>query len=192
MLFTADWDGPEGPVRGRPLVARIAPTGHTVFLDPDFVGQARVMRAMAEHAAAPLPPVLGIEEDGALLGAPFVVMDRIDGVVPTDNPPFAAGGWLADAAPQDQERLWWSGIEAMAAVHRTDWGALGLGFLRPARPGGDRDRAGALVLPGLPGLGHRGPAQSGGRRRRWPGSGPTGRRSGAEGPCCGATAGWAT
>jgi len=134
VLFAADWDGPDGPVRDRLLVARIAPTGHTVFLDPDFVGQARVMRALADHAEAPLPGVLGIEEDVSLLGAPFVIMDRVDGVVPADNPPFAAGGWLADAAPEDQERLWWSGIEAMAAVHRTDWQALGLDFLdRPAR-----------------------------------------------------------
>jgi aminoglycoside phosphotransferase (APT) family kinase protein len=129
ILFNATWDEPGAPAVDHRLVARIAPTGYTVFLDPDFVGQCRVMRAVAEHTDVPMPSVLGIQEDDSLLGAPFAVMECIDGQIPTDNPPYASGGWLMDAAPEEQEQLWWSGLEAMAKVHATDWKSLGLGFL---------------------------------------------------------------
>ena len=135
ILFDASWDFPGARATEHRLVARIAPTGYTVFLDPDFIGQCRVMRTVAEQTDVPMPSVLGIEEDAGLLGAPFAVMQCIDGQIPTDNPPYASGGWLMDAPPADQERLWWSGLEAMAKVHATDWKALGLGFLDDSRRG---------------------------------------------------------
>jgi len=144
ILFTAAWTDAVGAPVEQGLVARVAPTGYTVFLDPDFVGQCRVMRAVAEHTDVPMPPVVGIEEDVTLLGAPFTVMRRVAGSVPTDVPPYAAEGWLAEATPAQQERVWWSGIEAMAAVHTTDWEGLGLHFLGdqlPGRPGIDQQLA---------------------------------------------------
>jgi len=144
ILFTASWTDADDLPAEQALVARVAPTGYTVFLDPDFLGECRVMRAVAERTTVPMPLVLGIEEDTALLGAPFTVMRRVDGTVPTDVPPYAAEGWLAEATPAQQERVWWSGIEAMAAVHTTDWRALGLDFLGdrlPGRPGIDQQLA---------------------------------------------------
>jgi len=135
ILFDATWDEPGVAATDHRLVARVAPTGYTVFLDPDFVGQCRVMRTVAEQTDVPMPSVLGIEEDTSLLGAPFAVMECIDGEVPTDNPPYASGGWLMEATPAEQERLWWSGLDAMAKVHATDWQALGLGFLDNSRRG---------------------------------------------------------
>lgn len=135
ILFDASWDEAGVAATEHRLVARIAPTGYTVFLDPDFVGQCRVMRTVAEQTDVPMPSVLGIEEDATLLGAPFAVMQCIDGQIPTDNPPYASGGWLMDSPPEDQERLWWSGLEAMAKVHSADWKSLGLGFLDDTRRG---------------------------------------------------------
>jgi aminoglycoside phosphotransferase (APT) family kinase protein len=135
ILFDASWDEAKAAATQHRLVARIAPTGYTVFLDPDFVGQCRVMRTVAEQTDVPMPSVLGIEEDATLLGAPFAVMQCIDGQIPTDTPPYASGGWLMDSPPEDQERLWWSGLEAMAKVHATDWKSLGLGFLDDSRRG---------------------------------------------------------
>ncbi len=142
IMFDASWRDAGGSGFDNRLVARVAPTGHTVFLEPDFAAQCRVLSAVAGSGAVPLPRLIGTEEDTSLLGAPFLVMERVEGLIPTDNPPFAAGGWVVDAAPADQERMWWSGIEAMAAVHRLDWQALGLGFLddgRWGRAGIDRE-----------------------------------------------------
>ena len=48
---------------------------------------------------------------------------------------------MLEATPAEQERMWWSGLEAMARVHRADWRRLGLHWLdRPGRgrPGLDQ------------------------------------------------------
>jgi aminoglycoside phosphotransferase (APT) family kinase protein len=61
-------------------------------------------------------------------------MDHVDGKVPADNLPYTMDGWVLDATPEQQATMWWSGIEALAQVHRTDWHRLGLHWLTdPAR-----------------------------------------------------------
>ncbi len=61
-------------------------------------------------------------------------MEHVEGLVPPDNIPYTMEGWVIEATPEEQERLWWSGIDALAAVHKTDWRAAGLDWLdMPAR-----------------------------------------------------------
>jgi aminoglycoside phosphotransferase (APT) family kinase protein len=117
------------------LVVRVAPTTHLLFLDADFSTQYRVMRTLADGASGiPLPTLGFYEEDPQYLGVPFFTMDHVEGQVPADNLPYTMEGWVIDATPEQQGTLWWSGIEALAAVHRTDWRVLGLDWLGdPAR-----------------------------------------------------------
>ena len=130
ILFDGSWPeaGGREPVVHR-LVARIAPQAYRVFLEANFESQFRVMRALAEHTDVPVPQMLWFEADPEWFGSPFWIMARVDGLVPGDSPPYAAEGWLRDASPEQQAQIWWSGIDAMAAVHRVDWRALDLGFL---------------------------------------------------------------
>jgi aminoglycoside phosphotransferase (APT) family kinase protein len=105
----------------RRLVVRVAPTKHLLFMDAEFSTQYRVMRALADGGAGvPLPPLGRYEEDPSYL---------VEGLVPADNMPYTLEGWVIEASPAEQERMWWSGIEAMAAVHRADWRRLGLDWL---------------------------------------------------------------
>ena len=103
------------------------------------------MKTLADGGAGvALPPLGWYEEDDQWLGVPFFTMDHVDGLVPPDNLPYTMEGWVVDAAPDQQERMWWSGLEAMAAVHRTDWRALGLDWLGDpgrGRPGLDQQLA---------------------------------------------------
>jgi aminoglycoside phosphotransferase (APT) family kinase protein len=117
------------------LVVRVAPTKHLLFMDAQFDTQYRVMRALADGGAGiPLPRLGWYEEDPQYLGVPFFTMEHVEGLVPSDNIPYTLEGWVIEATPAEQERMWWSGVEAMASVHRTDWRALGLDWLdRPAR-----------------------------------------------------------
>ena len=141
----------------RRLVVRVAPTKHLLFLDAEFSTQYRAMRALADGGSAvPLPTLGSYEEDPQYLGVPFFTMDHVEGLVPSDNIPYTLEGWVIEATPEQQERMWWSGIDALAAVHRTDWRALGLEWLGEPRPGQARARAAAVLLPGLPRLGHQG------------------------------------
>jgi len=117
------------------LVVRVAPTKHLLFLDAEFSTQYRAMRALADGGSAvPLPRLGWYEDDPRYFGVPFFSMDHIEGLVPSDNIPYTMEGWVIEATPEQQERMWWSGIDALAAVHRTDWRALDLDWLgKPAR-----------------------------------------------------------
>jgi len=79
------------------------------------------MRAIAAHSSVKVPHIDFAESDPAILGAPFFLMDRIDGRVPSDFPSYHAQGWLADLPTAERTRLWWNGIAEMARLHRIDW-----------------------------------------------------------------------
>ena len=128
LMFDLHWTATAGAHREH-LVARFKPSGFTVFPTYDIARQFHVMRILGEHTTVPVPRMRWLEEDEVPLGAPFYVMDRVEGRVPTDNPPYHLGGWLQDLTPEEREALWWSGLDAMARVHRIEWRALGLAFL---------------------------------------------------------------
>jgi aminoglycoside phosphotransferase (APT) family kinase protein len=131
LMFDARWSEAGSPVE-RPLVARLKPGGMTVFPTYDIAKQFHIQRRLA-GTDVPVVPMYWLEEDASFLGAPFYVMGRIEGRIPTDQPPYHAGGWVCDLAPAQRETLWWSGIENLARIQRLDWRALGLDFLE--RPG---------------------------------------------------------
>ncbi|MDJ0789785.1 MAG: phosphotransferase family protein [Myxococcota bacterium] len=134
LMFEARIDG---GARVENLVARIEPTGFNVFPSYDVSVQFRVMQALAA-TEVPVPRMRWLETDASVLGSTFYVMDRLDGRVPSDSPPYHVGGWLHDElAPADRERLWWNGLDAMCAIHRQDWRALGLEWLDEPERGPD-------------------------------------------------------
>jgi len=128
-----------GRTTERRLVVRVAPTKHFLFLDADFSAQYRVMRTLADgRTGIPLPTLGWYEEDPSYLGVPFFTMDHVEGKVPADNLPYTMEGWVLEGTPEQQATMWWSGIEALATVHRTDWRGLGMDWLHDperGRPG---------------------------------------------------------
>ncbi|MFN7952658.1 MAG: phosphotransferase [bacterium] len=119
-----------------PLVLRAQPTEHLVFPDYDLSVQRRVLEALA-GSPVHVPEVRWSSEDVALLGTPFYVMRRVAGVVPSDVPPYHAAGLLREASPERRAAMWWAGIDELAAIHRLDPDALGLGFLEKRERAGD-------------------------------------------------------
>ena len=97
LLFTIQpSDGP-----AERLVARLAPLASQqfpVFPEYDLELQRRVMQTVAAHTAVPVPEVLTHEADDSWLGSPFLLMRRVDGVVPSDIPPYTMAGWLFEQA----------------------------------------------------------------------------------------------
>ncbi len=83
LLFTATWPSADGPVT-RELVARMSPDmeDYPVFPAYDLDLQARCMRLVGERTAVPVPEVLWLEPTSEPLGAPFLVMGRIEGAAP--------------------------------------------------------------------------------------------------------------
>lgn len=91
----------------RTLVARVAPsdTAYPVFPSYDLAMQYDVMAGVAAHSDVPVPHMVGMEPTGSLIGSPFLVMEKVDGRAPLDNPPYVFGGWLLDATPEERARL---------------------------------------------------------------------------------------
>jgi aminoglycoside phosphotransferase (APT) family kinase protein len=141
LIFEASWTR-DGLEETRGLVARVEPTSHSVFFEQDVGIELRVMRAL-DGTGVLVPRIHWYEEDASWLGARFFVMDRVDGVIPPDNPPYTFGGWLLESTLEQQAQVWWTGFEAMAAVHRLDPDSLGLDFLlrHDGVPGADSEMA---------------------------------------------------
>ncbi|MGH7822685.1 MAG: phosphotransferase, partial [Candidatus Binatia bacterium] len=98
LLFDARWSE-DGIERSQGFVARIKATGFQVFPEYDIGRQYRVLEALGP-TDVPVPHVYGFEPDERLLGAPFFVMERIDGEIPPDAPTYHMAGWLTEASPE--------------------------------------------------------------------------------------------
>lgn len=118
LLFDASWQGDGAEVR-RGLVVRVPPdtSAYPVFPSYDLQRQFDVISAVAAHTDVPVPALHWHETSPDALGAPFLVMDRIAGRIPTDNPPYVFGGWLLEAAPADQRALQDGVVEILARIH---------------------------------------------------------------------------
>lgn len=135
VLFTVRWDGAE-----RPLVARVEPSTDDlpVFPSYDLGLQRRIMELVATETDAPVPvPVFG-SDDPAIVGAPFFVMDRIEGRVPPDVLPytFPGDGWMLTASAEDHDRLERSTTRTIATIHEITPATHDLAFLEHDEPGG--------------------------------------------------------
>ena len=120
LLFDVIYER-EGDTHREGLVARLEPSEYVMFPSYDVALQARVMRQL-EPTAVPVPRVRWLEEDPALLGVPFYVMERVEGRIPSDNPPMHDEGWIVDDLSEGERKaLWWNGFEAMCQVHGVSW-----------------------------------------------------------------------
>lgn len=128
MLFNASWQQ-DGQSHSRAMVARVQPAGEGVFPSYDLEKEVKVLRALGAEAVVPVPEVYFYASDCSIFGAPFMVMQHIDGRIPSDDPPFTAGGWVLDLTAAERQRMWEKTIEALAGIHSADWKQLGLDFL---------------------------------------------------------------
>ena len=135
--FTLRWQE-GGHDRTEQLLFRAAGTSDPVYPDPKLERQFRVMQCL-RSTNVPVPTVYWMEQDAGVLGVPFYIMAKVDGVVPSEYPPYHSFGVCYDATPEQRARMWWGTLTAMADIHRLDWRRLGLSFLGEPPPG-----AGAL------------------------------------------------
>lgn len=116
LLF--DIEHPEPPVRACALRLAADPEAYTVFPVYDMPRQYRTMRLVAERTALPVPRVLWLEEDPGPLGAPFFVMERIEGRVPPDVMPYTyEGNWLHAATDTERAHVEEATVRLLAALH---------------------------------------------------------------------------
>jgi aminoglycoside phosphotransferase (APT) family kinase protein len=129
LLCDAAWREAGAP-RRESLVVRVQPTGYQVFPEYDMARQFETMRLLGP-TDVPVPRVLWLEtQDDSVFGAPFYVMAKVEGRVPTDQPPYHTGGWMTEISPAERRAIFLGGFEMMARIHQLDLDATGFGFLR--------------------------------------------------------------
>jgi aminoglycoside phosphotransferase (APT) family kinase protein len=103
----------------RPPRPPLPPSAH------DVLREARLLRAI-EPTAARTPKVLATCDDDSVIGAPFYVMERVEGDVITSRVPAA----LDDEAAR--RRIGEELVDALVEVHSVPWESCGLqGFGKP-------------------------------------------------------------
>jgi aminoglycoside phosphotransferase (APT) family kinase protein len=110
---------------GEELVLRRPPRGPLPPSAHDVLREARVLSALA--ARARVPAVLGVCDDPSVIGAPFYLMQKLDGHVVTRELPRELD------TPEDRRRIGEELVDALVEVHAVDWRAAGLeGFGKPS------------------------------------------------------------
>ena len=102
------------------LVLRRQAVGTTIFRDPDVLREAQVLQGLAA-AGVRVPNVRWSEPDPTVLGAPFMVMERVEGRVPLGKPSIHTVGWLPTLTRAERERLWSSALDVLISVHAVPW-----------------------------------------------------------------------
>jgi aminoglycoside phosphotransferase (APT) family kinase protein len=115
VFAEVEWSTDHGPERAS-LVVRMAPPAVGTFPHYDLVPQEQAQRAAAAVGVPVADPQ--VETDTRWLGAPFMVMPRVEGhiigaVAHLDR-------WLTGLGPDDQGRVHDNFVATLAAVHRAD------------------------------------------------------------------------
>ncbi len=109
-----------GVVLRRPPRGPLPPSAH------DVLREARLLLAL-ERTPVRVPRVLAVCQDPDIVGAPFYLMERVDGEVITDSMPPALDN------PEERGRIADQLIDTLVELHAVDWAAVGLeGFGKPS------------------------------------------------------------
>ncbi len=137
QIFTARYRR-DGTARTEKFVLRRETPDPAVYprqapgFDVEIDIQYRVMAALRAHSSVPLAGLVGYEHDASLLGAPFFVMEFVDGVVPIENPLYTTEGFFVDASPEQRRTMVVNGLRTLSQIHAVDVQKAGLAWLVPS------------------------------------------------------------
>lgn len=134
-LFNIRWEE-SGKGQSKGVVLRAAPRSEKVFPEYEIGHQFRIMQILAD-TNVPVATMLWLEEDPSVIGAPFFVMEKLEGDVPQDYPSYHGSGMYYEATPEQRAKMWWGSLEAMVNIHKLDWRKMGFDFLGVPRDNAD-------------------------------------------------------
>jgi aminoglycoside phosphotransferase (APT) family kinase protein len=127
-------------VDGERLVIRLAPrpdARFTTFRSCDLERERQVIELVRGRSDVPVPEVVHVETSTEHFGVPFLVTRAVEGVVPSDNPPYLLdpSGWFLQGTPDQWARFERSTIEVLVRLHHIAEPSDDLGFLELDAPG---------------------------------------------------------
>ncbi len=128
-LFDLSWNDDVDHHLG--LCVRIDPGDTLLRTESDLAQQFRVLECL-DPTPLPSPHPYWYEDDPGVLGAPFLIMERVDGTCPS---PWSREGKAFYAAAAARGIISRSFTETLATLHTLDWEGAGLSFLGVPSPG---------------------------------------------------------
>jgi aminoglycoside phosphotransferase (APT) family kinase protein len=108
---------------GRAWALRRPPTGHILPTAHDMGREHRIIHALSSHTDVPVATPIGLCTDESVNGAPFYVMDFVDGLILRDEA-------TARRLTPEQRRLAGEDlVDVLVRIHAADVDAVGLGDL---------------------------------------------------------------
>jgi aminoglycoside phosphotransferase (APT) family kinase protein len=118
LLFDAQWQE-NGITKTQTMVGRLQAQGEKLaFPAYDLPLQYAAMEMLGKVPGIPVPTLVAQEPTGSVLGMPFYIMQKTDGIIPPDIPPYHMDGWIVASTPLEREHLWWSSMEMMVRLHQ--------------------------------------------------------------------------
>jgi len=134
FFIDAQWSERECARQAR-FVLRRRSAGHQMFPGRDFTAERRIQQIVGELGAAPVPRIIGSEDDPAVLGERFYVMSFIEGRTPATHPSYHEAGWLCDMSIAARRQLWLDGLRDLGRLHRRTIGHADIEAFSKAREG---------------------------------------------------------
>ncbi|RMF25358.1 MAG: phosphotransferase family protein [Deltaproteobacteria bacterium] len=105
---------------GHRWILRRPPRAHVQRGASNMAREFRVMKALA-GSEVPVPAMVALCEDPDVIGAPFLIMEEVDGVVIRD-------GFVEDFqdSPERRAAMGAAVVDTLVALHRTDYRRVGL------------------------------------------------------------------
>ncbi len=119
ILARALWHDEAGE-HDRSIVCRVQAKTPLLFLDPDVMKDTRIMSEAGRHGL-PVPACHWQVTDSAVLGAPFVVTDFVEGMTPSTVPSYHQAGWVTELSAEQRSLLHRNALDALATVHSVPW-----------------------------------------------------------------------
>jgi aminoglycoside phosphotransferase (APT) family kinase protein len=109
-------------VGSAPYVIRMEPRGRQIFFAPNIVREYQIAEGLAQ-VGIPTAPLIAVEPDETILGAPFMVMGEVQGRAPLGRPSMHVAGLLTELCAAERARLSGNAIDVLAQIHAVDWRA---------------------------------------------------------------------
>ncbi|MGV9823495.1 phosphotransferase [Nocardia xishanensis] len=94
-------------------IVRRPPLGHVLATAHDMAREYRVMAAL-RHADVPVPAMYALCQDDTVVGAPFYVVGRVEGM------PYGAAAKLTEPGPERTKAISTRLVETLAALYAVD------------------------------------------------------------------------
>lgn len=127
FLFDLSWDE-GGEHKSAGMILRCEGTVYPIYPEPKVEMQFRILEQLG-NTNVPVPRVYWFESDSSLFGTPFYLMNKFEGSVPSEFPPYHSFGICYDATPELREKIWWQLFEGVARLHTLDWKSMDFSFL---------------------------------------------------------------